>query len=146
MPLPLEDILAIQDNIARRAHASDVDPDVEKWVETWTEDAVLELPPGKTLDLPGGAAAMQTRVEGHQGLRQFLAGHLPSMVGLRHWTNNLVIDGDGDTATAICYFNLIDTGQHARSVVTGRYVNTMRKVDGTWKLAHQVCEMDPVND
>ena len=146
MPLPIEDVLAIQDNMARRAHASDVNPDVEKWVETWTEDAVLELPPGATLDLPGGAAEIESRVEGHDGLRKFLAHHLPNMVGLRHWINQVVIEGEGDSATAICYFNLIDTGQHARSVVTGRYVNTMKKVDGVWKLAYQVCEYDPVND
>jgi ketosteroid isomerase-like protein len=141
MPLTTEDKLDILDNIARRAHYSDY-PDTEAWVSTWTDDAVLEMPADVTLELPGGATAMETTIRGHQGLRDFLNGHLPSMVGLRHWTSNVYIEGDGDEAKAVCIFNLIDTGKGGESVVTGRYINTMRKTADGWKLAHQICEMD----
>jgi hypothetical protein len=141
MSLSVEDKVEIQESLARRAHASDY-PDPDVWVATFSDDGVIEMPSGAVLDLPGGATEMQTVIRGSEELRTFLDGYLPSNPGLRHWLNNIVIDGDGDTATARCFFNLIDTGRGAASVVTGRYINTMKKIDGTWKTTHQKVEMD----
>jgi ketosteroid isomerase-like protein len=143
--LSLEDRFDIQEHIARRAHASDY-PDTDAWVDTFTEDAVLEMPDDVVLELPGGATPMENILRGSDELRAFLDGHLPSMVGLRHWISNIVIEGDGDTATATCMFNLIDTGTGARSVVTGRYINTLKKTAQGWKTSHQKVEMDKRTD
>jgi hypothetical protein len=142
MALSPEDRLEIYELLARRAHASDY-PDVDAWVDTFTPDGVLEMPEGVTLDLPGGANDMERFSRGAHELRGFLDSHLPDMVGLRHWLNNIITEGDGKDAKAVCMFNLIDTGNKTESVVSGRYTNTLKKTPQGWKSTYLKVELDP---
>ncbi|MXY79937.1 MAG: nuclear transport factor 2 family protein, partial [Chloroflexi bacterium] len=54
-----------------------------------------------------------------------------------HWTNNHVIDGDGEQATHRCYLNLI-RGESGESIVRAKYSDTLVKVDGQWKFSRRV--------
>lgn len=117
MPLSVEDRLAIQELIARYNHAIDGgDPD--GWAATFAPDGTFE-----------------SRGEVHAGTEQlatFARGFQQRLPGARHWNNNLVIDGDGDQATTTCYLQLWREGQLASE---GRYVDTLRKIDGQWRFA-----------
>ena len=53
------------------------------------------------------------------------------MPGARHWVNNLVIDGDGDTAELCCYLNLMRGGEGLSSAT---YNDTRIKQDGNCKF------------
>ncbi|MCA9847355.1 MAG: nuclear transport factor 2 family protein [Dehalococcoidia bacterium] len=113
----MEDRLAIQELIARYNHAIDGgDPD--GWAATFAPDGTFE-----------------SRGEVHAGTEQlatFARGFQQRLPGARHWNNNLVIDGDGDQATTTCYLQLWREGQLASE---GRYVDTLRKIDGQWRFA-----------
>ena len=117
MPLSVEDRPAIQELIARYNHAIDGgDPD--GWAATFAPDGTFE-----------------SRGEVHAGTEQlatFARGFQQRLPGARHWNNNLVIDGDGDQATTTCYLQLWREGQLASE---GRYVDTLRKIDGQWRFA-----------
>lgn len=139
--LTAEDRIDIQELLARRAHAADY-ADADAWAATFTDDGVLQQP-DVVLDLPGGASEMQTKVEGTEQLREFIAASFPNIIGLRHWLGNVVTEAAGDGAVAYSYFNVVDTGKGAASVVTGRYTDTLRRTDDGWKTAHLKVEMDP---
>ena len=117
MPLSVEDRLAIQELIARYNHAID-GGDADDWAATFAPDGTFE-----------------SRGEVHAGTEQlatFARGFQQRLPGARHWNNNLVIDGDGDQATTTCYLQLWREGQLASE---GRYVDTLRKIDGQWRFA-----------
>ena len=83
MPLPVEDVLAIQKLLADYNHAIDFG-DPAGFAAMFVEDGVLDTGQGPT--------------EGRAALQEF-AGALPSLVpGLRHLISNVSIDGDGDAA------------------------------------------------
>ena len=116
MPLSVEDRLAIQELLARYNHAID-GGDPEGWAATFAPDGTFE-----------------SRGEVHTGTEQlatFARGFQQRLPGARHWNNNLVIDGDGEQATTTCYLQLWREGQLASE---GRYVDTLRKIDGQWRF------------
>lgn len=116
MPLTVEDRLAIQELLARYNHAID-GGDPEGWAATFAPDGTFE-----------------SRGEVHTGTEQlatFARGFQQRLPGARHWNNNLVIDGDGEQATTTCYLQLWREGQLASE---GRYVDTLRKIDGQWRF------------
>ena len=127
MPLDPADTLAILDLAARYNHAIDYG-DPEAWAGTFTDDGVFESGPQP--------------VQGHAALAQFAGGFGQNMDGARHWTNNHIVDGDGDDATHTCYLNLIQTKDGATSIVTGRYTDSLTKVDGQWRFTNRKVEAD----
>lgn len=128
MALDAADKVEILELAARYNHAIDFG-DGEAWAGTFTEDGVFN----------GGPQP----VTGHVALAQFVAGFGSQMAGARHWTNNHVVDGDGDEATHSCYLNLIQTKDGGSSVITGRYDDRLRKVDGQWRFAERNVTPDP---
>lgn len=122
MALETADTLEILQLAARYNHAIDYS-DPEAWAGTFTEDGVFN----------GGPSP----VTGHEALAQFAGGFGTNMAGARHWTNNHVVDGDGDEATHSCYLNLIQTKDGGSSIVTGRYDDKLRKVDGQWRFTER---------
>ena len=59
----------------------------------------------------------------------------------RHWTNNELIEVDGDTATMRCYLLAVTTGRRIASV--GTYHDRLRKVDGRWLFTLRHVDVDP---
>ena len=126
--LDAADKLEILELAARYNHAIDFG-DGKAWADTFTPDGVFK----------GGGPGP---VQGREALAAFVGGFAQNMAGARHWTNNHVIDGDGDSATHTCYLNLIQTKDGAKSVVTARYNDEVVKVDGAWKFASRTVNPD----
>ena len=125
MALDAADKLEILELAARYNHAIDF-ADGEAWAGTFTEDGVFN----------GGPQP----VVGHAALAGFVGGFAQNFGGKgRHWTNNHVIDGDGDTATHTCYLNLLNGKD---SVITGRYHDKLQKVDGQWRFTERNVQPD----
>ena len=116
MPLSSEDRLEIMDLAARYNHAIDFG-DAGAWAATFTADGTFEMP-GRSLS---GAAELEAFAKQAQA-------------GTRHWTNNLLIEGDGDHATLRCYLCLQKNGS-GEPLTTGLYTDELRKVDGRWRFA-----------
>ena len=131
MPLSAADRIEILDLIARYNHALEIDRDADAWVGTFTEDAVFVTGNGA-----GGT--------GTAGLRAFFRGNkTPEERRLmRHWVNNVVIDGDGDEARATCYLLLLDVSGAPRVEGTGIYKDRLRRVDGAWRFAERQISID----
>ena len=117
MPLSLEDRLAIQDLAARYNVAID-SGDAEAWAATFTPDGSFES---------GGRTH-----QGTEALTAFAKGFAERMAGARHWNNNILVEGEGDQASLHCYLLLMRGGQ---VVTSGRYEDTLRRVDGRWLFA-----------
>ena len=60
----------------------------------------------------------------------------------RHWNANLVIDGDGETATMRCYLLALTAGGGKLSGTTGIYEDRLRKVDGEWRFVERHVAID----
>jgi ketosteroid isomerase-like protein len=91
MALSAEDQLAIQQLYARYNHAID-SGDGAGWAACFTADGVFSSATGTftgTEQLAGFGTAFAQRMKA------------------RHWTNNLVVDGDGATAQGSCYLMLL---------------------------------------
>ena len=124
MSLPVEDIVAIEQLYATYNHLID-GGFTEEWAALFVEDGTLDTGLGILVD--GTPAA---RVE-------FAAGVPLIMPGSRHVATNVRIEVDGDTAKGAAYLQLWvadeDTGS-IKVLVSGVYVDTLRKVDGNWKF------------
>lgn len=110
--------------------------DTDGWAGCFTPDGAFEcsgLPDGSPL---GG------RHEGTEGLRAYAATHFGKAKGrARHWNANMVIEGDGETATMTCYLLALSVGG-ALAGTTGIYRDTLRKVDGTWRFVERHVTID----
>ena len=111
--------------------------DADGWVECFTPDGVFEctgLPEGSPL---GG------RYEGADALREYAKVHYGKAKGrARHWNANMVIEGDGETATMTCYLLALSVGG-ALVGTTGIYHDQLRKVDGRWRFTGRHIAIDP---
>ncbi len=119
--LSAEDQLAIMDLSARYCHATD-SHDSEGWADTFTADGAIEAPQGTS--------------QGRDALIQFSQGVNTGMPNVRHHISNIVICGEGDSATMKSYLNLINTEGNA-TVFTATYEDQIVRVDGEWKFAHR---------
>jgi ketosteroid isomerase-like protein len=122
----LEDVEAIRNVVARYCHLID-GAQVDEWIELWTDDGAMVL---------GG-----DRTEGHDALRALAGGVDPSM-GLRHVVTNVVVDVDGDAATSSSYLQILVAGPPPTAMMSGRYEDTLRRVDGRWRFAERVMTPD----
>lgn len=128
MALDAADALEILQLAARYNHAIDYG-DPEAWAGTFAEDGVFN----------GGGPQPVT---GHSALAAFAANFPSAVPGGRHWTNNHVVDGDGDEATHSCYLNLISASGGGNSVITGRYNDSLKKIDGQWRFTERTVTPD----
>jgi hypothetical protein len=62
----------------------------------------------------------------------------------RHWNANMVIEGDGDTATMRCYLLNLTAGAGRMAGTTGIYEDQLRKVDGAWRFVERHIAVDAV--
>jgi uncharacterized protein (TIGR02246 family) len=115
MALSAQDRVEIMQLVARYNQAADA-RDAEAWADTFTEDGVF-------------IKDARPEVKGRTALAKNVRDLPPT--NSRHWTLNLVIDGDEDRASMQADFALLCEN---RIDYTGRYVNSLRKVDGRWKF------------
>ncbi|WBL36928.1 nuclear transport factor 2 family protein [Tepidiforma flava] len=123
MPLSVDDQLAIQQLYARYNHAIDAG-DGAAWAACFTPDGTFSSATGTFTgrdQLQGFGTAFATRMKA------------------RHWTNNLVLEGDGDAATGSCYLMLLrlTPGEQppASILVTAIYRDELRRTADGWKFA-----------
>ena len=126
MALPNEDQLEIMELMARYNHAID-GGDAEAWAGTFTGDGVFE-----------GSAGT---VRGREELLAFVRGRDPSR-RVRHWNNNILIEGEGDEAAAKVYLVTFDVSGPPALRISGVYHDRLRRVNGEWKFAHRRVETD----
>ncbi len=123
MPLAVDDQLEIQQLYARYNHAIDAG-DGAAWAACFTPDGTFS-----------SATGTFTGREQLQGFGTAFASRLKA----RHWTNNLVLDGDGDAATGSCYLMLLrlTPGEQppASILVTAIYRDELRRTPEGWRFA-----------
>jgi uncharacterized protein (TIGR02246 family) len=124
MPSLAEDRDAIRDLFARYCLYVDTGAD-EEWAATFTED--------------GEFMTGQDTLVGREALKSFAAS-LPAGV-LHHMTMNETIQVDGDTAT--CQASVFVTTK-GTVVTTGRSLDELRRVDGSWRIARRTYTPDPM--
>ena len=123
MALSVEDQLAIQQLYARYNHTID-SGDGPGWAATFTPDGVFSGPTGSPT--------------GTEQLSAFATA--PRQVTVRHWINNLVLEGDGEKAKGSCYLVLyrVAPGEQppASILLTALYQDELAKgAEGAWRFA-----------
>jgi hypothetical protein len=111
--------------------------DAEGWAATFTPDGVFRctgLPEHHPL---GG------RYEGTEELIAYAkTNHAIAKGRARHWNANLVIDGDGETATMRCYLLNLTATAGKLAGTTGIYEDRLRKDDGQWRFVERHIAVD----
>jgi ketosteroid isomerase-like protein len=123
MALSVEDQLAIQQLYAKYNHAID-SGNGARWAETFTDNGTFISASGT--------------FSGSEQLAGFATG-FGSRLKARHWTNNLVLEGDTAKATGSCYLVLyrLTPGEQppAGILVTAIYNDELAKgPDGGWRF------------
>jgi len=122
MFLTIEDRLAIQELYAQYNFAID-DEQPADFAACFTADGVLDVGYGDP-------------VSGTEALAAFCAATNQMMPGMRHSVSNLVLQGHDDDATGKAYlYTYRATADGHQVILTGRYHDTLRRVDGLWKFA-----------
>ncbi len=121
MPLSIEDELDIMDVLARYNHAID-GGDAEAWADTFTADGLFE--------------GSRDTVKGRAELLEFVRRRDPE-VRIRHWYNNVLIEGDGDDASMRVYLLSLDVSGPPKLRSSGVYHDTLKRVDGKWKFSQR---------
>ena len=129
MALSVEDNLAIQQLYARYNHAIDAGKAAE-WAGCFTPQGVFD-------------AGATGRFEGTEALSGFATG-FAAQLKARHWTNNLLLDGDAAAATGSCYLNLLalQAGKPAATIATGIYTDALVKQGGEWRFTTRTMTAD----
>lgn len=132
MGLSVEDRLAIQDLYSAYNHAIDYG-DADAFGACFTADGSLDTGHGDP-------------TVGTEALTAFVAVVNQMMPGMRHSISNLLLEGDGDAATGRAYLWSYRAGASGHDVVlTGRYTDELRKVDGAWRFAVRTLDADTPN-
>lgn len=131
MALNVEDQLAIQELYAKYNHAID-SGNGAAWAATFVPEGVFV-----------SAQGTQT---GTEQLAAFATG-LGTQLKLRHWTNNLLLDGGGSKATGSCYLVLyrLTPGERppAGIMTTAIYNDELAKgPDGAWRFTKRTPTTD----
>ncbi len=123
MPLSIEDQIAILALVARYNHAVD-SGDVETRAATFTEDGVWDSETGGV-------------VRGREAILAHARDRAPHAHTWKHWTNNPVIEGDGDAATIRQYMMLVGVDGALRIRMLGTYHDTLRREPDGWRFAYR---------
>ena len=131
MSLSVEDQLAIQQLYAKYNHAID-SGNGAGWAETFSTDGTFSSATGT--------------FTGSEQLSGFASGFAARLKG-RHWTNNLVIEGDGKKATGSCYlvlYRLTPGEQPPASILTTAIYNDelAKGPDNCWRFTRRTVTGD----
>ena len=101
----------------------------EAFAETFTEDGILEMPGSDPID-----DRYALTVTGN---------NITKLIeGVRHWTNNQVVEINGDSATASCYLLLMSAGSPPNMMTTGRYSDELTKTVEGWRFTKRNVSLD----
>jgi uncharacterized protein (TIGR02246 family) len=129
VPLTVDDQLTIQRLYADYCFAID-DGDGPGFAACFTADG--ELDPGY---------GEPTR--GTEAFAEFAPTVAAQLPGLRHVVTNVSFDGSGDDATGRAYLYVYQATADGHKVwSTGRYTDTLRRVDGRWCFVSRVVVPD----
>ena len=133
-----EDLLAIQQLNSRYFYAIDAllnGDNAEIWATTFTLEGTFYL-----LDAQGNIILQAT---GTQNLIQTYKT-FPDVKTTRHWCNNLLIELDGDRATAGCYIIAMSINQLPATIIrSGIYKDRLVKTEAGWKYQSRSLILDP---
>ena len=134
--LTIEDRLAIQQLYARYCACMDTG-DMHGWAHCFTVDGEFDT---------------FTKHKGRDNIEAYGADVMarrktnPWTNG-QHWNNNIIVEGDGDSANALCYLVVMgkmkDSGEH-RIVIQGVYQDELAKEGGQWKFRARRVSFDMV--
>ncbi len=127
MTIAVEDKLAILELSAHYNHTLDYG-DADGWLDTFSDDAVLN--------------GMGAPLNGKDQLSEFAQDYVQNVKSMRHWTNNHIIEVDGDTASHTSFFLIIDIDGSTSIKVTGRYKDKLKKEGGEWKFTLREVSFD----
>lgn len=123
MALSAEDQLAIQNLYAHYNHCIDSGR-CDDWAATFTSNGVFN----------GGGGSFS----GPEQLSGFAKGFATNLPKARHWTNNLYIEGDGNSATGTCYLQLHNVSKEKPGLITtGIYKDKLEKTSNGWRFAER---------
>ena len=127
MPLSTDDIIEIQQLYARYNTAIDTG-DGTTFGGCFVADGVFN--PGHTL-CEGVAAISEFAVKTHE-----------AMPLMRHNATNVLIDGEGDSATGSAFLLGYIAGSDHKVITTGRYQDKLTKTDDGWRFRERVYAAD----
>lgn len=127
MPSEIEEKEAIRDLISRYCFATDRDADPDAWTNLFTEDGIWD----------GEAFG---RFQGREQLRAFMVNATAGgQAGYRHYTANILLDLEGDTAKGKCYFLLMQASEDGpKPFFVGYYEDKFVKQDGQWLFKERI--------
>lgn len=129
MALDLADRLAIEDLVNLYCHNADYNPP-ESMRDVFIPEAVWEVP------------AMDLRCEGIDAIVAFFTQSRAGFGSARHVISNLIVQGDGDHATASCYLQVIKVDEDPKQIVSfGRYQDEFVRTAAGWRLRHRLIVM-----
>jgi ketosteroid isomerase-like protein len=114
---------AIQELLHRYSHCADYEPP-DRMREFFTGDARFEVP------------AMGLHFAGIDAIIGYFHAGQATHKGMKHVISNVLIDGDGDSATSSAYLEILAHREGGMQVVGfGRYQDRLKKgADGRWRF------------
>ena len=138
MPLTHEDHEEIRQLLARLNFALDLG-DIDRWVACFTPDGSWE-----GIGFPDSSPFAGTHA-GRAALNGFAETHYGIYRGRgRHGNFNVLIDGDGDTATVQSYADAYGTGRSWSG--TGIYRDTLLRTPDGWRFSSRRATVDATAD
>ena len=127
MALSFQDQIEIQQLLARYTHCADLQPP-ESMRDVFTEDGVFKV------------EMMDIEVSGIENIITFFTDMRAATPHMRHICSNLLIEGDGDTATARSYLQVINTEGGAKIEALAYYSDTLVRTSKGWRLSSRAVE------
>lgn len=122
MSLSTDDIVAIQQLLARYTKSADIDSP-ETMRDIFTADGSLIV---ETMDL---------NISGIDNIVEFFTQSRANSAGdVYHVTSNLIVDGSGDSATSSSYLNVMHSGKEVKQMALGRHIDVLVKTAEGWRI------------
>lgn len=126
MALDIHDKFAIEELLRRYCYSADYNPP-ETMRELFVPEAVFEIP------------AMDIRCAGIDNIIAFFTqSRSGPYASARHVINNVVVEGDGDSAKSSAYLQVLRTDNGTINTVSvGRYTDTLTRTPAGWRLVQR---------
>lgn len=122
MGLSTDDIVAINQLYSRYNHSIDCG-DGESFAACFTTDGELDT----------GSGAQ----EGSEAIAGFAVGTHEMLPGLRHQSNNIVVEGDGETASGAAFLVAFTVDGGYKPMITGKYTDELVRTDAGWRFSRR---------